>query len=275
MAKKITFSLAIIIFLSLCVVFNFYDLDISIALTKYNSPFYEFFDDFGELPIYFGPIMFGAIYFHEYKEKRKKLLSLGIVEFAYLIASVKVVHNMEYSFNLINILLSLTFSILLSVITIYLFSNIKKETRDNIKDIAILAIIVSVVSFVCVEIIKYTWGRVRFRDLSYDYSEFTKLFHINGINGNKSFPSGHTNAGTSILILSMLTPRLTNKKWIKYLVTTLCFIYIIVLAVSRIVVSAHYASDVLVGFVVGFTTIYITHMILRKRGVLNVAGNKC
>ena len=66
-----------------------------------------------------------------------------------------------------------------------------------------------------------------------------------------------------------------NKKWIKYLVTTLCFIYIIVLAVSRIVVSAHYASDVLVGFVVGFTTIYITHMILRKRGVLNVAGNKC
>lgn len=275
MVKKIAFSSAVIIFFCLCIIFNFYDLDISIALTKYDGPFYEFFDDFGELPIYFGPIMFGAICFNDVKEKRKKMLSLSIVEVAYLIASVKVVHNMEYSFNLINILISLIVSILFSAITIYLFSKIKEETRDSIKDIALLALIVSVVSFSCTGIIKCFWGRVRFRDLSDDYREFTRLFHINGINGNKSFPSGHTNAGTSILILSMLAPRLTDKKWIKYLITTLCFAYIIVLAISRIVVSAHYASDVLVGFVVGFTTICITHMVLRKRGVLNVTSNKC
>ena len=134
---------------------------------------------------------------------------------------------------------------------------------------------VTVISFTCTEILKYTWGRVRFRDLSTDYSEFTRLFHINGLTGHKSFPSGHTNAGTSILIIAMLIPRFTDKKWIKYIVTMLCFFYIIVLAISRIVVSAHYASDVLVGFSVGFTTICITHKILRKRGVLNVASNKC
>ena len=45
------------------VIFNFYDLEISITLTKYDGPFYEFFDDFGELPIYIGPVLFGAIYF--------------------------------------------------------------------------------------------------------------------------------------------------------------------------------------------------------------------
>ena len=135
--------------------------------------------------------------------------------------------------------------------------------------------IASVASLACVEILKYTWGRVRFRDLSPDYNEFTKLFHINGLTGHKSFPSGHTNAGTNILLVALLVPRFTDKKWIKYLVSSLCFAYIATLAISRIVVSAHYASDVLCGFVVGFTTICVTYVILRRKGVINVAGNKC
>ena len=122
---------------------------------------------------------------------------------------------------------------------------------------------------------KYTWGRVRFRDLSADYSEFTRLFHINGLTGHKSFPSGHTNAGTSILLIALIVPRLTDKKIIKHIVTCLCFVYIAVLAVSRIVVSAHYASDVLCGFVVGFTTLCVSYIILKRKGVINVTSNKC
>ena len=101
------------------------------------------------------------------------------------------------------------------------------------------------------------------------------MFHINGVNGHKSFPSGHTNAGTSILLIALLVPRFTDKKWIKYLVATLCFAYIAILAFSRIVVSAHYASDVLCGFIVGFTTLCVTYIVLKRKGVINVAGNKC
>ena len=95
------------------------------------------------------------------------------------------------------------------------------------------------------------------------------------MNGHKSFPSGHTNAGTNILLIALLVPRFTDKKWIKYLVSALCFVYIAVLAFSRIVVSAHYASDVLCGFVVGFTTLCITYTVLKRKGVINVAGDKC
>ena len=164
---------------------------------------------------------------------------------------------------------------LMGCLTIYLFSKANKGTLANIKDLSLLGFLVAIISFACVEIIKYTWGRVRFRDLSADYSEFTNLFHINGLTGHKSFPSGHTNAGTSILIVALLVPRFTDKKWIKYLTTVLCFGYIAILAISRIIVKAHYASDVLVGFVIGFVTLCVTYSILRRRGVLNVASNKC
>ena len=273
--KKIIFYGLIAIFIGLCVLFNFYDLDISIYLTKYYNGFYEFFDDFGEMPIYIGPIFFGATFFFLMKTKSQKALCLLITFIAYLIASIKVFHNKEYSLEITNIVISLLISLGLSLLTIYLFSKIKRETLENIKDLALLWIITSVASLVCVEVIKYSWGRVRFRDLSSDYSEFTRLFHINGLTGHKSFPSGHTNAGTSILLFALLIPRFSGKKWLKYLVASLCFIYIAILAVSRIVVSAHYASDVLVGFVVGFTTICVTYHVLKRKGVLNVASNKC
>mgnify|MGYP003431176867 CR=1 FL=1 len=69
--------------------------------------------------------------------------------------------------------------------------------------------------------------------------------------------------------------KFTNKKWVKNLVTTLCFVYIATLAFSRIVVSAHYASDVMCGFVVGFTTFCLTYYVFKRKGVMDVTGDKC
>lgn len=273
--KKIVLSILIVLFVILCVLFNKYDLDISIYLTQYDNGFYEFFDDVGEVPIYFGPILFGAIYYTLGKKTFDKCIGTTVSFIAYCIASIKIIGNMDYGINLKSIILSVCISVILTMTTLLVFSKIKKENLEKIKDLALLGLIVSVVSFLEIQLIKNFWGRVRFRDLSSDYSEFTNLFTINGINGNHSFPSGHTNAGTSILLISLLIPRFTNKKWIKYLTTGLCFAYIAILAFSRIVVSAHYASDVLVGFVVGFTTLCLTYHILNRKGVINASNNKC
>ena len=209
------------------------------------------------------------------KKTLYKGLSAGITFIASLIAAIKVIDNMDYSLNLARVLLSIGVAILLTLVTMYAFLKVNKETLHSIKDIAFLGFVVSLVSVSCIELVKNIWGRVRFRDLSSDYSEFTNLFTINGFNGHKSFPSGHTNAGTSILLLALLVPRLSDKKWLKHLVTSVCFIYITTLAVSRIVVSAHYASDVLFGFLVGFTTLCVTYIVLRRKGVIDASNNKC
>lgn len=272
---KISLIVASIVFVSLCFVFNKYDLEISKELTKLDGYFFEFFDDFGELPVFMGPILFGTVYCFLSKKTIYKLGFAGFTSCVYLVAVYKVFHNMDIDLNITSLSLIISITAILALLNFIVFNKLKRETLENIKDLAILGLITSAVSIACTEVLKLTWGRVRFRDLSSDFSEFTNLFTINGYTGNKSFPSGHTNAGTSILLISLIVSRFTNKKWIKNLVTSLCFVYVAILAFSRIVVSAHYASDVMCGFVVGFTTLCLTYYILKRKGVINVASNKC
>ena len=89
--KKIVLSISIVLFIILCFVFNKYDLDISIYLTQFYNGFYEFFDDVGEIPIYFGPILFGATYCTLSKKPLYKYLSACVSFIAFWIASVKIV----------------------------------------------------------------------------------------------------------------------------------------------------------------------------------------
>lgn len=275
MKKKIALIISLIVFVTLCFVFNKYDLDISIYLTQYHNGFSKFFAVYGECPIYIGPILFGATFYFLSKKLWHKYTCVGISYIAYLIACIKVIHNKGLGLDLNNIMLAVSMAILLSLITFFIFSKIKIETLNKFKDLTFLWLVVSLASLCVTEVLKYTWGRVRFRDLSEDYSEFTNLFHINGFTGNKSFPSGHTNAGTTILVLALIVPRFTDKKWLKYLVIALCFTYILCLQVARIMASAHYASDVLCGFVVSFTTLCVTYKIMKRKGIINVASNKC
>ena len=142
-------------------------------------------------------------------------------------------------------------------------------------------LIVSVVSFFVVSSMKCIWGRPRYRSLSSDYSEYNNFLIVNGFSkgliGDEyhSFPSGHTNAASSILILGMIPNRFNLKRWIKYLVNLICFSYVVLVAISRIGVGAHYASDVLFGFGVSIGCFMITYNIFKKKGWLYARGNKC
>ncbi len=96
-----------------------------------------------------------------------------------------------------------------------------------------------------VQPIKHLWGRVRFRDLDSLYSNFTEWFIPNGINGNESFPSGHAAMGWMILPLLILVQ--TKNIYMKTIVLLIIMSWGITLALSRVVIGAHYASDVLFG----------------------------
>lgn len=162
-----------------------------------------------------------------------------------------------------------------------IFNKFKLETLFKIRDVALIYLIVSISSFLIVTSMKYIWGRTRFRALGEDYSEYSNFLTIHGFNNSlngddyKSFPSGHTNAATSILILSLIPIRLSNKRWIRYVVMLLCGLYVLNVAISRICVGAHYASDVLFGFGVSTICFLITYIILKKKGWLYVRNDKC
>lgn len=147
------------------------------------------------------------------------------------------------------------------------FIKIPQHLKKAIAALAIAGIAVMAVQLCAVEIMKYLWGRVRFRDLlaAGNYDSFTPWYIINGINGNKSFPSGHT-AGAAMSFLAMFLPYISQKA---YKHRRLCFymplIYTCTVAVTRLVMGAHYLSDVAAGGAVGMLTVIIAMAVLDKK----------
>ena len=77
------------------------------------------------------------------------------------------------------------------------------------------------------------------------HSNFTEWFIANGINGHQSFPSGHAAMGWMLMPLFLLV--LNKNKFIKSFTIGLIVIISTAITLSRVVIGAHYASDVLFG----------------------------
>lgn len=284
----ITGIAGIVTFLALAITFFFTDLNISIALASNNleNPnfFLKIFDALGEFPIYIGPLMFGLVYGMTNKTKVWKLIAHFVGFLVTYIASVRLVGGIfevfyESELGLFHLSLLAISSLLVYILLFLLFSNFKEENLLRIRDISLIMLIASAASFVIVTGVKYTMGRVRFRALDENYSEFTNFLTIKdflgGLNGDdhRSFPSGHTGSATCIVMLTLLPMRLANKKWINYLVLGLSLAYAITVALTRVLIGAHYASDVLFGFTCTIVCFILTYFIFYKKGWLNARSN--
>lgn len=134
-------------------------------------------------------------------------------------------------------------AILLNIITTYLFRKRYKFSKN--------IILYSRVSFnmfffgylLFVEPLKIFWGRIRFRDLAENYSNFSAWYIPHGFTGNDSFPSGHAAMGWMMIALFVL---FTDKSYrIRLLLKGLIISWAIAVSVSRVIIGAHYASDVI------------------------------
>ena len=178
-----------------------------------------------------------------------------------------------------------------------LLFRVKKEDIYKLVKLAATILIVEALYLVVVGAIKGPIGRVRYRAMNAfgDFSYYTPWYVINGsrdltVNGIvtggadsgafvgaatdtcRSFPSGHTYCAAMSFALVCL-PDLVDrfkKTWIKVLCWVIPAVYTVTVAVCRIVVGAHYLSDVLVGGTLSFTIM----MIAREVIVLNCAHFK-
>ncbi|MBQ6066865.1 MAG: phosphatase PAP2 family protein [Clostridia bacterium] len=106
-----------------------------------------------------------------------------------------------------------------------------------------------------INLMKTVWGRVRFRDLTDGYEAFTAWYVINGDTGAHSFPSGHTGSAGATYFLMFLP--FVSEKWQKrrYLCFAAAFLYTSAVAATRLIMGAHYLSDVTVGGTIVFTCV--------------------
>ena len=250
--------------------FTFTDLQISIELVNKSTGWANFLERFGEIPGLLVLLAGIHIYLSEHLSKLKlrkvvvTLFSLAAASyiFRYLLIVIYVgitgsIESLE-SYKLIITIFSITAN---TVVAIFLS---KKQFTESVKLFSKSSVLLGLYGYLLlVQPFKILWGRVRFRDLDPLYSNFTNWFTPNGINGNDSFPSGHS--ALAWMLLPTLFLVINKRNSVKTVTFLLITIWGISVGLSRIVVGAHYASDV----VFGASVIILLFSVFCKRHYFN------
>ncbi|MDR0696942.1 MAG: phosphatase PAP2 family protein [Christensenellaceae bacterium] len=290
-------------FIGLIIIATFYDLDINKALYSPENPFARFFDLLGQLPSYIAAPFAGVILYHNDigKTKKKitffKLLSVAIIAIGCYMA----VDWLWWGFvgeNIAYPAIYITFfTIALTSAVFFGTIKLEKATAKKLLIFALFVLIVFAISNIIVQVMKIIWARQRFRTMvdieknaallaaygkdfegftawykpmtifSMDLrtSEYVRLHLALDSDAFKSFPSGHVVAAAAAFGLILLPDIYENLKKHRWMFTTFPAIYVVLVAISRIMMGAHYLSDVVFGGYIGFAVaILARHIILRK-----------
>jgi membrane-associated phospholipid phosphatase len=236
------------VWIMLAVIFGIYDLDISKTIVNPNSSWAKFLENYGMIPGLF--VILSGIYIYYSFIKAKSEVWSYMQKIVFFLVSTGLI------FYLFDILLSniasdhlILFLITSFSINLIIFLVLHKANQvQSAIAIRYSKVVLGMALFgyvIFIQVVKYFWGRVRFRELDAAFSQFTPWYLPQGLTCFDSFPSGHAAMGWMLLALLIL---LANKKqWVEYSVFILIFLWGVTLALSRVVIGAHYASDVLFG----------------------------
>lgn len=115
-------------------------------------------------------------------------------------------------------------------------------------------------------ILKQGWGRIRYREMLTDATQFTPWYTPQGYTGHRSFPSGHTTVMSVLLCFLYIYKDKEPMRSISIWYELLIGISIILMMVSRMLLGAHFLSDVLMGFAITYTMVQIWRRRFFRRG---------
>lgn len=226
------------IWIILAVVFAIYDLDISKAIVDTKSPWGVFGTNIGfhvrdALLFIVSLILIGS--FFNKKVQRK------IGYFALVISFLNLIY-----YNLDSTQESMMAPITLIIFNVsFIVLTFNKDWRNYMK-IAIMVLLLYLSLSVILDITKVLFGRVRFKDLSSNYTEYTQWYIINGPNSdNQSFPSGHSAYAWLFLPFLILIKNEKMKIPVKIILIASVIGYGLFISLSRIIIGGHYCSDIL------------------------------
>lgn len=265
--QKAIFPL-IIVWSVLAGFFAFTDLQISQSIVNQNSTWALFLQQYGELP---GLLIIAIgifVYSFQIQAETKFIFTAANIisifgEAATLIYFIYVLlFNVTGSYSVFNehrVIIAII-SLIFSASVVYTFRTKEIKVSELVRNVSKIIVALAFFGYlICIQLVKFFWGRIRFRDLDPLVSNFTGWYVPNGINGHQSFPSGHAAMGWMLLPLFLLA--LNKNKFVKVFILLLIAAWATAVALSRVVIGAHYASDV----TFGAFYIIITFLVLVKK----------
>ncbi len=266
-SKKLSpiFIILFLLWLGAVVFASVYDLDISLAVANERSVFGRILEVAGEPPaILFTSFNFALISAYLFKKSSRRIpavlaeiVTVGTSAFTFTkiegyLVDYGIIKD-SIGFTLISVIIAVTVSALFIAVTL----KMSNESLTRYFDTACRCALVGVATFVIIWLFKLTWGRVRFRQGGSDPDVFTPWYLPQGFNGYYSFPSGHTANATVILTVTLYFKFMSEKtkKWKPIIIVTLA-VWLAAVALSRVLIGAHFLSDVLFGAAITLAIIY-------------------
>jgi len=265
------FILLFIPWIILAVIFGLYDLQISNSIVNFDSWLGKFGADFGDAPGYglIGisiAIIFGSLF----KDVRfQKLPALIII----VISNGVMIYGLVISSNKTAIISGV---ISLSLV---LFVAIKFNSDWNYyKKYAWIVVLLAILNpLLFIQITKILCGRIRYRDLiDLGFENYTPWYSPPGPSlQHSSFPSGHTAMGWMLLPLIVVICKKELHVFIKVLLIIPIIFWGLFVSFSRVIIGAHFASDVL--FSTGmafFVLILLYYFFYIRKEIVNEISQK-
>lgn len=248
---------------------SFYDFQISSMLYNSNNLFGRFFAIYGQLPAILlislcGSLLIACYQNEHIKSDLWKGSSLLVISFLIL-----VINQLEFS-NL-SVFICLIISGLLIFMVYLLTIKYIHANRATILKTVKWILLVLVLELVIVEILKGIWERPRMRFIPTHDVTFAPWWQIGGdikegmlamkVNADefKSFPSGHTAHAATIFVLPYLSLLFPIFKGKEKMLSIVALIFALFVGCSRIVMGAHFLSDITIGMSVTLLIIILSH----------------
>jgi membrane-associated phospholipid phosphatase len=152
------------------------------------------------------------------------------------------------------IILTLCLTMIAFILCYYWLANKNETELQRLTLVALAGIVAVFASDTLVNSMKAFWGRFRPYEMNDTWSNFTAWLQINGVNGHKSFPSGHSQEGWIALFLPLfVSPEKSTKRRKTFI---FALIFGTLMAVSRVRIGAHFLSDVTMGSFISIVVIY-------------------
>lgn len=271
-------------FIGVMLVATFLDLRISLAISNSNSLIGQFIEYLGEFPAYLAPAVGLLIIFQGITKDNKFYLALkilfgiltfvGFTVFVYYFMKKMVFEELMYrNFYLI------VFSIVVTSLAMLGTYKVDKQLMKKLTKFAIFIIAIMALSQIIVTICKGLWSRLRLRNMNSNYDGFTRWYQL-GEKGRdalivpdsyhsnsdafNSFPSGHTAAAAVTFGLIMLPDLFSKLKKYKIWFYIGPAAYTLLVAIARIVVKAHFLSDVTIAATITITSAFFLRWLIFK-----------